>query len=75
MINYCNKKRFELKNVGFIGNDINDEEAMKISGVKFCPSDSNECIKEISDYILTSKGGDGVIRELMDILIKIKKGE
>ena len=75
LINYCNKKRFNLNNVGFVGNDINDKEAMEIAGVKFCPSDSHECIKDISDIILNTKGGDGVIRELMDLLIKIKKGE
>ena len=70
---YCNKNHIKHENIAYIGNDINDMEAMKFSGLTFCPADSHKNIKEISDYILKSKGGHGVIRELLDLL-KNKKG-
>ena len=54
----------------FVGNDINDYNAMKIAGHKYCPSDSHESIKSIADYVLSSSGGDGVVREIFD---KLKK--
>ena len=70
----CNKLNISLKNVAYIGNDINDEEVMEIARVTFCPSDAYENIKAISDYVLKTKGGNGVIRELIDLIIR-KKGK
>jgi 3-deoxy-D-manno-octulosonate 8-phosphate phosphatase KdsC-like HAD superfamily phosphatase len=42
-------------------------------GITFCPSDAYESILKISDYVLNTKGGDGVIRELYDIIINTKR--
>lgn len=51
-------------NIGYIGNDINDLEAMTKVGLRMCPSDSEKSILDICNYILDRKGGNGVIREL-----------
>ena len=67
---YCRENNYDLREIAFVGNDINDLEAMKIVGVTFCPSDAHESILNISDHIFNSKGGDGVIRELLDFLNK-----
>ena len=68
LIKYCNDNNIQLKNVAFTGNDINDLEAMKIVGFKFCPADAHEEIKASSNYILKTKGGQGVIREILDLI-------
>ena len=47
---------------------------MKISAVTFCPADAQESIKLIANYELKTKGGHGVIRELLDLIIK-QRGE
>ena len=67
LIDYCNKNNIDLDLVAFVGNDINDKDAMKISAVTFCPADAQESIKLIANYELT-KGGHGVIRELLEVL-------
>jgi 3-deoxy-D-manno-octulosonate 8-phosphate phosphatase (KDO 8-P phosphatase) len=68
LIDYCEKNDFDLKYVAYIGNDINDKIAMETAGVSFCPADAHENIKAISDYILKIKGGEGVVRELFDLI-------
>jgi len=73
LIGYCNKNGFDLKKVLFIGNDINDLEIMKSVGYPLCPADAHESVKNISRFIFSRKGGDGVVRELFD-LITSKKG-
>ena len=45
---------------------------MELVGYKLCPSDAHSSIKIISDYVLDAKGGSGVIRELMDIIVEQK---
>lgn len=65
---YCKKNSIELKQVGYIGNDSNDKDAMEIVGFTFCPVDAHKTIKEISDHVFERTGGDGVIRELSDLI-------
>ena len=50
--------------MAYVGNDINDLDAIKLVGMKICPSDAYKPILEICDLVLQSKGGEGVIREL-----------
>ena len=55
----------------YIGNDLNDFMAMKICGHSACPADSHHIIKELSDIVLNTKGGAGVVRELLEDILKI----
>jgi len=59
-------KKYDLKNIFYVGNDLNDYLVMQICGYNACPIDSHPKIKEISQNILTSKGGNGVARELLE---------
>ena len=71
---YCNNNDLDLNNVGYVGNDVNDKDVMEIVGFTFCPSDAHVSIQKICNYVFKSKGGDGVIRELLDYM-KNEKGE
>ena len=75
LVNYCLKRNIALDKTAYIGNDINDKEVMNIVGLRFCPADAHVEIKAVSCYILQSKGGNGVIRELVDFLNKGMKNE
>lgn len=67
---YCENRNVSLQNVAYIGNDINDYEAMKLAGVKIVPQDAYEEVKEIADYVTTVNGGYGVIREVAAVIEK-----
>ena len=69
LLDYSKKNDIDLKKVAYVGNDTNDMGAMEIAGFSFCPNDSHESIKEIADHILPRNGGDGVIRELLEVLL------
>ncbi|HEC1750212.1 TPA: HAD-IIIA family hydrolase [Campylobacter lari] len=64
-----------FEEVAYIGDDINDFNAMKLCGLKVCPQDAVDEIKNISDIILQNNGGQGCVREFIDkFLISTKKG-
>ena len=65
---YCRKHKIKLKKVLYIGNDINDIEVMKKVGYKVCPADAHSSVRSIADLVTSSKGGEGVIRELIDLI-------
>lgn len=60
------KNNFNLSRTMFIGNDINDYNAMKLCGFSACPADSHKEILRISSILLKKKGGHGVVRELLE---------
>ena len=63
--------KFDLTKVLYIGNDLNDYQAMELCGYTACPSDSHEKIKEISFFVLDTMGGKGVVRELLEKVLKL----
>ena len=65
------QKNYALKKILFTGNDLNDYHVMKSCGFSACPSDSHKSIKDIASFVLSVKGGDGVIRELMESIFKL----
>ena len=64
-------KKFNLQKCIYIGNDINDYDAMNLCGLKICTSDSHNKIKKIANIILKTKGGNGVVRELVEKVLNI----
>jgi YrbI family 3-deoxy-D-manno-octulosonate 8-phosphate phosphatase len=74
LLEYCKKYSINIKETLYIGNDINDIEAMLSVGFPVCPSDAYPEIKKIAKLILPISGGKGVIRELLNH-IKINSNE
>jgi YrbI family 3-deoxy-D-manno-octulosonate 8-phosphate phosphatase len=57
--------------VVFVGNDINDINAMLLCGCTFCPRDSHELVKQVAKITLESNGGDEVMREILEKHFKV----
>jgi YrbI family 3-deoxy-D-manno-octulosonate 8-phosphate phosphatase len=67
---YSVERNIPLEHIAYIGNDINDYEALKLAGIKIVPNDAYDVVKDIADYITETKGGYGVIREIAEIIKK-----
>lgn len=57
--------------VAYFGNDLNDLEAMLLSGTSFAPSGAHRVIKEIATFNLPSEGGSGFVREGIELSLGI----
>ena len=64
-------KGYNLHNIVYIGNDLNDYQVMQSCGFSACPMDSHYKIKEISSVVLNTNGGCGVARELLEDVFKL----
>lgn len=65
---YADEKNILLKNIAYIGNDVNDYDAMLLVGLKIVPKDAYKVVKDIADYVTEASGGYGVIREIAEIM-------
>lgn len=63
------KKNLTLEEVAFIGNDINDIDCIKESGIGVAVSDSHENVLIEADIITKKSGGNGAVREFIEILL------
>jgi len=55
--------------VGAIGDDLNDYNMLQLVGRSFTPLDGAKDVKSIVDTVLTTKGGDGAVREMIETLV------
>ena len=69
---YCAENGFSLNNVMYVGNDLNDFEAMLLCGYKICPIDAEPEIVFICNHVINVKGGYGVIRMLYHTISALK---
>lgn len=66
--NFLSERNLNPENLAYIGDDINDLDAMSLSGIKACPNDAVEDIKNVVDIVLSKNGGDGCFREFVEII-------
>lgn len=64
----------ELKDVAYIGDDINDLSAMMIikenGGIIGCPKDAAVDVTKLANFISSHDGGDGAVREFIEWLVR-----
>lgn len=68
--NWIKDLNLRKQEIAYIGDDINDLDAMKMAGFVTCPSDAIDEVKRQSNVTLKSVGGNGCIREFWDRFIK-----
>ena len=55
----------------YFGNDLNDLEVMKKVSTSFAPADAHPHIKEIATHVLNARGGQGFVREGIELILGI----
>ena len=65
----CKKYDITSSQVGYIGDDVNDLGLLKKVGFSATPNDGILDAQNIVDYVCKKKGGDGVLREVTDLIL------
>lgn len=68
----CKKFKVNETEIAYIGDDINDLEIMKKVGFSASPHNGMDIIKKNSNYICKLNGGEGVLREVTELIISSK---
>jgi len=67
--NYCQSKGIDLAKVLYVGNDVNDLDAMRMVGYPVAPADAHPEVLAIAKHVTQARGGEGVIKEISEILL------
>lgn len=68
------RQKYNLKKEEILtmGDDLPDIQIMKNSGISACPKNSVPEVKAISDYISTTEGGKGAVRDVIEQVMKVQ---
>lgn len=58
-----------LQQVAYIGDDVNDIEALQAVGFSAAPADGLPQVLKVVDYVCQRKGGEGAVRELAEMIL------
>jgi len=67
------KLEIGMEHVAAIGDDLNDLSMLKAAEISFVPRDASAYVDKIATVILSKRGGDGAVREMIEYLI-VKEG-
>ncbi len=62
------KEGIALSSICYIGDGKYDIEAIEAAGIGVCPLDAIEEVKQVSDFVLERKGGDGCLASVFSLL-------
>jgi 3-deoxy-D-manno-octulosonate 8-phosphate phosphatase (KDO 8-P phosphatase) len=67
---FAREKNLKKEEVLFIGDDVNDLEMMALVGVAAAPLDAAVEVKAQADLISNFDGGEGVVAEIIELVLK-----
>jgi 3-deoxy-D-manno-octulosonate 8-phosphate phosphatase (KDO 8-P phosphatase) len=67
---FAQKHQLELAEICFIGDDVADIPAMTIVGLAAAPADAQAKAKAAAGFVSSLNGGRGVVREVIDLILR-----
>jgi 3-deoxy-D-manno-octulosonate 8-phosphate phosphatase (KDO 8-P phosphatase) len=64
------KENLDLSQIAYIGDDVIDIAVLKAVGLSSCPADACFEAREAAGFISSINGGNGVVREMIEIIMK-----
>ena len=68
----CEQLNVSLDQVVYVGDDMVDYAVLECVGIAFMPADGYHLLEAVCDKKLISKGGEGVAREVCDLILSSK---
>lgn len=65
----CDKYHILPGQVAYVGDDVNDLEALNYVGYGCCVKDAHSMVRECADYVATRNGGQGAVREIIEDIL------
>lgn len=72
-IDFLSKTGLKREEIVYVGDDLPDQEIMEQVAISVCPADAVDEIKAISTYISPKFGGAGVVRDIIEKVLKVQE--
>lgn len=65
--------KLDFSQLAYVGDDLIDLKAMGLVGFKVAPKNAVKFVKQHVDYVTECNGGDGALREVVELILKSQK--
>jgi 3-deoxy-D-manno-octulosonate 8-phosphate phosphatase (KDO 8-P phosphatase) len=69
---FAGRHGLDLAHICFMGDDVNDLPAMRLAGLAACPATGHESVLEQAHVVTARGGGNGAVREIVDLILAAK---
>jgi 3-deoxy-D-manno-octulosonate 8-phosphate phosphatase (KDO 8-P phosphatase) len=69
---FAERQGLALDEICFMGDDVNDLAAMELAGLSAAPGNARPAAREKADVVTQAHGGEGAVRELVDLILSRK---
>ena len=66
----CKELGISMEDVAYLGDDLNDIGVLQKVGLSAAPASAPLYIQNMVDIVLTKKGGEGVFREFVELILE-----
>jgi 3-deoxy-D-manno-octulosonate 8-phosphate phosphatase (KDO 8-P phosphatase) len=70
---FAERRGFDLSEICFMGDDLNDIGAMDLAGLSAAPADAQPQVLARADQITRARAGSGAVRELIEVLLAARE--
>jgi len=67
---FAAENQIPLERIAFMGDDLNDREAMRAAGVAMAPADAVAEVRREADLVTEAPGGRGAAREAIEAILR-----
>jgi N-acylneuraminate cytidylyltransferase len=68
LTDWLSDRDIDPEHVVFLGNDVNDQECLRLAGCGAVVADAHPDVKPSANLVLSTDGGEGAVRELTDLI-------
>ena len=72
---FARSRELELGAICFMGDDVNDLEALELAGLAAAPADAHESVRLMVDVVTAQPGGSGAVREILGLILARRNSE
>lgn len=69
LLELAQSRGLEPEQLAYMGDDLPDLAAIRIAGIGACPADAIEAVRDAADWVATTPGGRGAVREFAQFLL------
>ncbi|HWK09556.1 MAG TPA: HAD hydrolase family protein [Vicinamibacterales bacterium] len=70
---FAERRGLALLEIGFMGDDVNDLDAMHLAGVSAAPSTAVPPVLSAASFVASAAGGNGAVREFVDAVLSARR--
>jgi 3-deoxy-D-manno-octulosonate 8-phosphate phosphatase (KDO 8-P phosphatase) len=67
---FAQRRKLDLAEIAFMGDDVNDLTAMQIAGLSAAPANAQPAVRALARFVSQHPGGGGAVRDLVDTILR-----